>query len=166
MTDQSRSASNPDWLDAVRELEAEFGELSGRMRQVMAARADRLSPGMLPGTYKVFTTIVKHGPITPSVLAETLVADKGQISRAVRELEDAGLVARAADPADGRSTRLTATPAGVERLAAARSADPHALHDRLADWDVSDIRTLTRLLRAASTGDVPSHPVGAAPVGA
>ncbi len=155
MTDQPQPASNPDWQDAVRELESEFGELSARMRQVMAARADRLQPGMLPGAYKVFTTIVKHGPITPSALAETLVADKGQVSRTVRELERSGLIERAADPADGRSTRLTATADGVERLAAARSADPHALHDRLADWDVSDIRTLTRLLRSASTGESP-----------
>ncbi|WP_100811885.1 MarR family winged helix-turn-helix transcriptional regulator [Microbacterium sp. BR1] len=155
MTDQPQSASNPDWQDAVRELESEFGELSARMRQVMAARADRLQPCMLPGTYKVFTTIVKHGPITPSALAETLVADKGQVSRTVRELERSGLIERTADPADGRSARLTATPNGVERLAAARSADPHALQDRLADWDVSDIRTLTRLLRAASTRESP-----------
>ncbi len=158
MTDQPQPASSPEWRDAVRELEAEFGELSGRMRQVMAARADRLNPGMLPGTYKVFTTIVKHGPISPSVLAETLVADKAQVSRAVRELEEAGLVDRAADPADGRSIRLTATAAGVERLAEARSADPHALQDKLAAWDVSDIRTLTRLLRAASTGGAPPQP--------
>lgn len=156
MTGQPPTPSNPDWHEAVRELESEFGELAGRMRQIMAARADRLQPGMLPGTYKVFTTIVKHGPISPSALAEALVADKGQISRTVRELEEAGLVDRTADPADGRSTRLTATPDGVERLAAARSADPHALQDRLADWDVSDIRKLTRLLRAASTGETPS----------
>ena len=156
MTGQPPTPSNPDWQDAVRELESEFGELAGRMRQIMAARADRLRPGMLPGTYKVFTTIVKHGPISPSALAEALVADKGQVSRTVRELEEAGLVDRTADPDDGRSTRLTATPDGVERLAAARSADPHALQDRLADWDVSDIRKLTRLLRAASTGETPS----------
>ena len=156
MTGQPPTPSNPDWQDAVRELESEFGELAGRMRQIMAARADRLRPGMLPGTYKVFTTIVKHGPISPSALAEALVADKGQISHTVRELEEAGLVDRTADPDDGRSTRLTATPEGVERLAAARGADPHALQDRLADWDVTDIRKLTRLLRAASTGETPS----------
>lgn len=156
MTDQSHAVPNPDWDDAVRELESEFSDLSVRMRQIMAARADRLSPGMLPGAYKVFVTIVKHGPISPSALAEALVADKGQVSRTVRELEEAGLIDRAADPADGRSTRLTATADGVERLAAARSADPHALHDRLASWDAADIRTLTRLLRAASTGDNPA----------
>jgi DNA-binding MarR family transcriptional regulator len=157
MNDRPHAAPKADWLDAVRELESEFGELSVRMRQIMATRADRLRPGMLPGTYKVFTTIVKHGPISPSTLAETLFADKGQVSRTVRELEEAGLIDRAADPADGRSTRLTATPEGIERLVAARSADPDELHDRLADWNVSDIRTLTRLLRAATTGTVPSH---------
>lgn len=141
--------------DAVRELEAEFGEISVRMRQIMASRADRLSPGMLPGAYKLFTTIVKHGPITPSTIAELLVADKGQVSRTVRELEEAGLVERTADPADGRSTRISATAEGVERLTSARAADPHALHDRLSEWDVSDIRTLTRLLRAATQGGRP-----------
>ncbi|HAQ59805.1 MAG TPA: MarR family transcriptional regulator [Microbacterium sp.] len=147
--------SSRDRQDAVRELEAEFGEISARMRQVMAARADRLSPGMLPGSYKVFATIVKHEPITPSAIAELLVADKGQVSRTVRELEDAGLVERTADPDDGRSTRITATADGVERLIGARAADPHALHHRLSEWDVSDIRTLTRLLRAATSGRRP-----------
>ena len=146
---------DPAWQEAIRELEAEFGELAVRMRQIMAARADRLNPGMLPGAYKVFTTIVKHGPMTPSTIAEALVADKGQVSRTVRELETAGLVARTPDPSDGRSTLISATPEGIDRLAAARGADPHALQDRLTKWSVSDIRSLTLLLRAASSGERP-----------
>ena len=46
--------------------------------------------------------------------------DKGQLSRTVRELEHLGLVQRAADPEDGRSSLLSPTAEGLERLADAR----------------------------------------------
>ena len=46
--------------EAVRALEAEFGELISRIRRVLADNAQRVSPGMLPGAYKVFTTIVRE----------------------------------------------------------------------------------------------------------
>ena len=76
---------------------------------------------MLPGAYKVFTTIVRRESVTLSALAEALMADKGQISRTVRELEELGLISRTPDPADGRSSLLSPTPEGLERLAAARA---------------------------------------------
>ena len=106
--------------DAVRALEAEFGELVTEFRRLLAENAHRVSPGMLPGEYKVFTTIVRLETTTISALAETLMADKGQISRTVRELEALGLVSRTPDPADGRSVLLSPTPEGIERLTAAR----------------------------------------------
>ena len=40
------------------------------------------------------------------------MADKGQISRTVRELEGLGLIARTPDPEDGRSSLLSPTPEG------------------------------------------------------
>lgn len=141
--------------DAVRALEAEFGELINRMRRVLADNAQRVSPGMLPGAYKVFTTIVRRESVTLSALAEALMSDKGQISRAVRELEDLGLITRTPDPADGRSSLLSATPQGLERLAAARAPQENMLVDTLAEWSVADIRSLTRLLHALTAGETP-----------
>ena len=44
----------------MRALEGEFGELINQFRQIVAENADRLSPGLLPGAYKVFTTIVRR----------------------------------------------------------------------------------------------------------
>jgi len=98
--------------EAVRALEAEFGELISRMRRVLADNAQRVSPGMLPGAYKVFTTIVRRESVTLSALADSLMADKGQISRTVRELEELGLITRTPDPADGRSSLLSPHPKG------------------------------------------------------
>jgi len=141
--------------DAVRALEAEFSELITRMRRILTENANRVSPGMLPGAYKVFTTIVRREAVSQSTLAETLVVDKGQLSRTVRELEQLGLVRRDPDPADGRASILSPTPLGLERLAEARAPQENTLLVALEDWPVHDIRNLTRLLHALTSGVVP-----------
>ncbi|MCR2791955.1 MarR family transcriptional regulator [Microbacterium sp. zg.Y625] len=141
--------------EAVRSLEAEFSELISRIRKIITENAHRVSPGMLPGAYKVFTSIVRCEPVTQAALAEQLALDKGQLSRTVRELEELGLVTRTPDPADRRSSRLSATPEGLARLAAARAPQQGTLHAVLEDWDLDDIRNLTRLLRALTNGTPP-----------
>ena len=151
MDDETRGART----DAVRALESEFGELISRMRRVLADNAQRVSPGMLPGAYKVFTTIVRRESVTLSSLAESLMADKGQISRTVRELEELGLVTRTPDPADGRSSLLSPTPIGLERLAAARAPQESVLLNTLEGWSVEQISDLTRLLHALTAGETP-----------
>jgi DNA-binding MarR family transcriptional regulator len=142
---------------AVRALEAEFGELITHFRRILTDNANRVSPGMLPAAYKVFTTIVRRESITLSALAEALIADKGQISRTVRELEQLGLIMRTPDPDDGRSSLLSPTPAGLERLAAARAPQENLLVDALAAWPVDDILNLTRLLHALTAGESPAN---------
>ncbi|KZE91904.1 MarR family winged helix-turn-helix transcriptional regulator [Microbacterium sp. TNHR37B] len=137
---------------AVRALEAEFGELINQFRRIITDNANRVSPGMLPGAYKVFTTIARRESVTQTALAEHLLVDKGQLSRTVRELERLGLVERAPDPSDGRSSLLSATPFGRERLEAARGPQEDLLLRSLEDWPEEDIRSLTRLLHALTSG--------------
>jgi len=141
--------------EAVRALESEFSELITRVRRVIAENANRVRPGMLPGAYKVFTTIVRRESVTLSALADSLMADKGQISRTVRELEDLGLVSRTPDPSDGRSSLLSPTPLGLERLALARAPQEGILMESLESWPVEQIRDLTRLLHALTSGEMP-----------
>lgn len=152
-TDDTREART----EAVRALEAEFGELINRFRRIISENASRVSPGMLPGAYKVFTTIVRRESITLSALAETLMADKGQISRTVRELEQLGLIERTPDPADGRSSLLSPTAEGLERLARARDPQERTLVDALEEWTIDDIRNLSRLLHALTAGESPNR---------
>ncbi|MBN9224008.1 MAG: transcriptional regulator [Microbacterium sp. SCN 70-27] len=142
--------------DAVRALEAEFAELLNRVRRILTENAQRVSPGMMPGAYKVFTTIARRGPIAQSTLAELLVVDKGQLSRTVRELEGLELIRRDADPDDRRASILIATPLGLERLAAARAPQENSLIETLEEWSVPDIHSLTRLLHALTSGISPS----------
>ncbi|WP_136040686.1 MULTISPECIES: MarR family winged helix-turn-helix transcriptional regulator [unclassified Microbacterium] len=140
---------------AVRALEAEFGELITHFRRVISENANRVSPGLLPGAYKTFTTIARCETVTVSALSERMLLDKGQVSRMVRELEELGLVERSTDPADGRSFLLQLTPLGEERLAAARLPQEGRLLRTLEDWSLADIGSLTRLLHALASGASP-----------
>lgn len=144
--------------EAVRALESEFGELINRMRRLLTENAQRVSPGMLPGAYKTFTTIVRRGPVSQSVLADLLMVDKGQLSRAVRELEQLGLIRRDPDPEDGRASILSPTPLGLERLEAARAPQENTLVHALEAWPIDDIHNLTRLLHALTAGVTPPLP--------
>lgn len=149
MDDERRDA-------AVHELEAQFSELGSRFRRAISENANRLSPGMLPAAYKVFTTIVRRGQATGTALADALMMDRGQLSRIIRELEALALIERTTDPNDKRVTLLTPTADGVQRLEAARAPQQGLLAQALEGWDVDDIESLARLLRAVSTGTAPS----------
>ncbi|KTR76333.1 transcriptional regulator [Microbacterium oxydans] len=141
--------------EAVRALEAEFGELITHFRRVITENANRVSPGLLPGAYKIFTTIARCEQVTVSALSERMLMDKGQVSRTVRELEDLGLIERTPDPADGRSSLLELTPLGTERLSAARLPQEGMLLRTLQEWSLADIGNLTRLLHALGAGVTP-----------
>ncbi|GGH36662.1 MarR family winged helix-turn-helix transcriptional regulator [Microbacterium album] len=149
-------AAGSEREQAVRAVEAEFSELLTQFRHVILRIAQRVSPGMLPGSYKVFTTIVRHGPLTASTMAERLLIDKGQLSRMVRELEELGLVARAPDPSDGRAHLLEATDEGRRRLEAARAGGENSLAQVLEAWPLEDVQRLSELLHALVTGEPPA----------
>lgn len=139
------------YTTAITALESEFGELITHFHRVVIENANRLSAGMLPSAYKAFTTIVRYESSTASTLAEVLMMDKGQLSRTVRELEELGLIQRAPDPADGRSTLLSPTEDGLRRLAEARRPLEGALLRTLGAWELDDIHTLTTLLHTLTT---------------
>ncbi|KQY97604.1 hypothetical protein ASD19_07840 [Microbacterium sp. Root53] len=153
-----RATEDPsERASAVRSVELEFSELMAHVRRLISRRAERVSPGMLPGAYKVFTAIADTGPITASAIAERLMIDKGQLSRTVRELEDLGLVARTPDPADRRAHLLEATDLGRGRLEQARAPEEPGLSRALEHWDLADVRRLAALLHALSHDEVPDR---------
>lgn len=135
--------------DAIRQVEAEFMNMAGRFRRLIARRAERLSPGLLPGGFKVFTTIALEGPITASAVGEQLMLDKSQMSRTVTDLEARGLVMRTPDPNDRRAQLLEATPEAGARLEEIRN-DPaeRGMRNKLEAWSLGDIRRLGTLLHA------------------
>lgn len=89
----------------------------------------------------------REGRLPAAVLAAAAGMDLGAVSRQVRHLEDAGLVTRAADPADGRVTLVDLTDAGgtvAERL---HAISARHLEQALAGWSPAERRALGRSLQ-------------------
>jgi DNA-binding MarR family transcriptional regulator len=66
------------------------------------------------------------------------------VTRIVARLEEAGLIDRAGDPGDRRSSLITVTPAGRELLAAVRTRKDAFLSERLDALAPQDRATLER----------------------
>lgn len=143
--------------EAVDRLERSFSRLMVQFRRVQEQMATAVSPGMLPGTYKVLSVIHRHESTTISELASIIGVDKGQISRYVTELESLDLVERLADPNDGRVKRISLTAEGNERLSSASGPFRTMLDETLSTWPIETIDEFTGLLSALATGQAPGE---------
>jgi DNA-binding MarR family transcriptional regulator len=77
-------------------------------------------------------------------LAEIERIKRPTVTRTLRQLEDAGLVDRSPDPADGRSALVSVNAAGRERLRRLRGRKNAYLARRMRDLPVEDVETLER----------------------
>ena len=82
-------------------------ELATRLRLAIARSARRLrqeaGTDLSPSLTAALATIERFGPLTPSELATRERVQRPTVTRLVCRQEEAELVTRAADPADGRS---------------------------------------------------------------
>jgi DNA-binding MarR family transcriptional regulator len=97
-----------------------------------------------PSQSAALATIERHGPLTPSELAAREQVQRPTVTRVLARLEEAGLVERAGDPADRRSTLVTITGDGRALLAAQRTRKDAYLAKRLAALSPEDRATLAR----------------------
>jgi len=98
-------------------------------------------------------TLVEHGPMRLSTLAERLFLDKSTTSRVVSTLVRKGYVEQRADAKDGRATALSATRQG-QRLCSRITDDlveqqKQLLQDLDPDVRAGVVRVLRRLAQAA-----------------
>src|SRR5688572_11979994 len=111
--------------------------MARRLRQEAGAE-------LSPSQTAALVTIEKHGPLTPSELATRERVQRPTVTRVVARLEEAGYVARAADPTDGRSCRVSISPSGGTLLAAIRGRKDAYLARRLESLDPADRDALDR----------------------
>src|SRR3954447_8140556 len=123
-------------------------DLATHLRLAITRTARRLRQeaggGLSPTMSAALATIDRHGPLTPSELAERERVRRPTATRLVAKLEGAGLVGRTADPADGRSSLLAVTPDGKALLAQLRTRKDAYLALRLRRLDADDRATLVR----------------------
>jgi DNA-binding MarR family transcriptional regulator len=123
-------------------------ELAPRLRWAITRMARRLRQeagvDLGPSQVASLATIERHGPLSPSELAERERIKRPTVTRIVGHLEAAGLVERVKDPEDGRGSILSATPEARTLLKNLRARKTAYLAKRLAVMDVEDRRTLER----------------------
>jgi len=111
-----------------------------RLRQEAAGAAGQLTPT----TAAALASVERHGPLTPSELAEIERVRRPTATRTLRALTEAGLVERTPDPDDGRSALVSVTAAGRERLHRLRGRKNAYLARRMRELPAADLETLER----------------------
>jgi DNA-binding MarR family transcriptional regulator len=97
-----------------------------------------------PSQVAALATIERHGPLSPSELAELERIKRPTATRILRHLDDADLVERVKDPEDGRGSILTITAAGRTHLKRLRARKTAYLATRLDKLAAEDRLTLER----------------------
>ena len=123
-------------------------ELAPRLRLAITRTARRLrqeaGSDLGPSQTAALATIERHGPLSPSEVADRERIKRPTATRIVRHLQVAGLVERVRDPEDGRASILTITPEGRSLLRRLRARKTAYLAQRLDGLDEEDRRTLER----------------------
>jgi DNA-binding MarR family transcriptional regulator len=124
------------------------GDVAAPLRLAITRVARRLrqqaDPGLTPSQLAALASIERHGPLSPSEIAEIERISRPTATRILRGLVEAGLVDRRADPADGRSALLQITERGRKLLTRVRSRKNAYLTRRLGDLDPEELATLDR----------------------
>jgi DNA-binding MarR family transcriptional regulator len=122
------------------------GDLAARLRLSITRTARRLRQeaggDLSPSQTAALATVERHGPLTPSELAAAERIQRPTATRILGKLEEAGLVVRAADPADGRSSLVTVTDDGRALMRRVRTRKDAYLARRLARLDAEEMETL------------------------
>ena len=123
-------------------------DLATRLRLAITRTARRLRQeaggALSPSQGAALAVIERFGPMTPSELAVRERIQRPTVTRLLARLEAAGLVLRATDPADRRSSLVSISPAGAALLAELRTRKDAFLSERLESLSEEDRATLAR----------------------
>ena len=123
-------------------------DLPSRLRLAVTRTARRLrqeaGTDLSPSLTAALATIERHGPLSPSGLADLERVRRPTATRMVARLEEDGLVERSTDPADGRVSLVSTSPAGRALLKNVRGRKNAYLARRLRELSDDEVADLER----------------------
>jgi DNA-binding MarR family transcriptional regulator len=128
-------------------------------RTLRMLRSITASRGLSYTSATALSTLERTGPRRLTALAESEGVTQPAMTQVVGRLQELGLVARAADPDDGRVVLVTITDEGRAELARRREARAAVLRDRLAALDPSQrdaLRAALPVLDALTSMQTPT----------
>jgi DNA-binding MarR family transcriptional regulator len=146
------------------ESEERLAEIAAQLRMAVVRTSRRLrqeaaveTTGLTPTSIAALATIERHGPLTPSEVAEIERVKRPSMTRTLGCLEREGLIERMPDPDDGRSFLVSVNGAGRERLRRLRRRKNAYLARRIRELPAADVATLERaaaILERMREGDL------------
>ena len=136
----TQSDTDTTLTDSAARLRMAIVRTSRRLRQEAAGAVGELTPT----SAAALATVERHGPLTPSELAEIERVKRPTATRTLRVLGEAGLVERTPDPEDGRSALVSITAADASGCAACAAARTPTWRAACATCRPSDVETLER----------------------
>jgi DNA-binding MarR family transcriptional regulator len=127
-------------IDTAARLRLAIVRTARRLRQEAAEAVGELTPTATAA----LATVERRGPMTPSELAEIERIKRPTATRTLGRLEEAGLVDRAPDPADGRSSLVSINATGRERLRRLRGRKNAYLARRMRGLPPEEVAVLER----------------------
>ena len=123
-------------------------DLAVRLRLAVTRTARRLrqeaDSQLTPSTAAALASVERRGPLTPSELANIEGIQRPTATRVIARLEEAGLLVRAPDPGDRRSSLVSVTAEGRTLLRKARNRKTAYLAHRMRDLPADDLAALER----------------------
>jgi DNA-binding MarR family transcriptional regulator len=135
----ARKTSDISLSETASQLRTAIVRTARVLRQDAAGEA-----GLGPSAIAALATINRDGPLTPSELADVEHVKRPSMTRTLACLDREGLIERTPDPADGRSSLVSVSAAGRERLALLRRRKSAYLARRLRNLDPDEVATLAR----------------------
>src|SRR5271156_1417731 len=130
------TAANPE---AAPGLGADLLGVVARLNRLATQRIQMPLPA---AQARLLATIEPHGEARIGDLAAVDHCSQPTMTTQVRRLEDAGLVARTADPGDARAVRIRITDQGKHTLNAVRADRAAAIEPQLAMLEPADRQVL------------------------
>src|SRR3954451_16418908 len=122
--------------------------VAAHLRVVLARTARRLrqeaGTDLSPSQTSALAAVERHGPLTPSELAVCERIQRPTATRVLARLGEAGLVERAADPMDRRSSLVSVTAEGRALLEHLRTRKDAFLAQRLDTLEPDELAVLER----------------------
>jgi DNA-binding MarR family transcriptional regulator len=122
----------------------EIGETAHALRKAFGRRAANV--GVTGAQWKVLLKLTRKPGLRQAELADMLDVEPITLSRRVDRLQEAGLVERAADPADRRAWRLHITAKAKPVVVRLMAIADEMTGDAFAGVDRKDIETTRRVL--------------------
>ena len=141
MTTTARQEESSRLTESAVRLRMAIVRTARRLRQEAAGAG---GAELTPTAAAALASVDRHGPLSPSELAEIERIKRPTATRSLRQLEEAGLVDRTPDPADGRGALVSVNAAGRERLRRLRGRKNAYLARRMRDLPAEDVAALER----------------------